>query len=260
MRYRRRLKPFVESFAGKSRKRHLMFITFTWRQGEFEITPAWVKGALRQVAKVIRKFYCLKSKHGHKLGGALAVLEMSPVGFFHVHCLVYGYYVPIKRVRAFWWKVTKGSFIVDMRDTEGHGTAALDELIKYIVKPISARCPNCGRSLKPNETICRGNYDNEGIFHDCLTLVKIDQEQIVDMVARYLSAIKGRRRIHTWGIFYNAQALKIVHRPGLCPFCGSPLQLVTDHAIDDGSYWPIWAILEAVRAGPDAAPLPVRYA
>lgn len=248
LRFRRRLKPFVEGLQGQSGKRRLKFLTFTWKQGDYEITPEWIRGALKQVGKVMRKYFCQKSKNGHALGGGLAILEMSPAGFFHVHALAYGYYVPLKELSAYWEKITQDSYRCDIQDAENRATNALDELIKYIVKPVSLRCPECGRSLKPNMPYCP----------ECFTIIENDQERIVEVMTRYITAIKGRRRIHSWGIFYGADELKIPKGSAACPFCGSPLKLFSSDSFDDGSIWPVWAVFAALEHHQEST-LPARY-
>ena len=237
LRYRKRLLPYIESLVGKSNLRRLKFVTLTFKQEKAEtISPAWVAFALKCVGRLVRKVFYPKTKAGQALGGAIAVLEISPNGFFHVHLLAYGYYVSKPTLDQAWLKITGDSYVTDIRDASKAGVAAVDEILKYIVKPLSLRCDVCGSSISSNTDYCL----------NCGSEVVMPADHIVEVISRYLTAIKGRRRIHTWGIFYNNN-LKLERVRAVCPFCGSPLELFSDKAYDNGSYWPVWRVNQGLE-------------
>lgn len=101
-----------------------------------------------------------------KIGaGALGVLEIGGNLNIHVHLLAYGPYILQSHLSERWRKITGGSFIVDIRRARGNHQGLLSYVLKYITKPCSFEDPR--------------------------------------LYAHYLMALKGVRRIHTFGIFYN---------------------------------------------------------
>lgn len=232
--YRRKVKPFVKALGTGRRKYGFKHLTLTFKRSPDDppISPEWVKSAMKKVAKFIRKFYHEKDSQGNFLTGALGVLEMSPDGFFHVHCLVYGRFYKWEELSRAWLKITGDSYIISINDAEGRSkyyknmtpVQALNEVTKYIKKPV--------------------------------------QTPFIEELFGYITAIKGRRRVITWGLFYNHPDLKPPHNKSYCPFCDGSVVLVAEyepdnaHLINDGSYWPTWAVGEGLRAGA----LPKRYA
>lgn len=230
--YRRKIKPFIKAVGTGRRKYGFKHITLTFKRSDEPITPEWVKGAMQKVAKFIRQFYHEKDRFGNFRTGALAILEMSPEGFFHVHCLAYGRWHDLEtELSPAWLKITGDSYRVGITDAEGRSkhhpgltpVQALNEVTKYIKKPV--------------------------------------QTPYLDELFHYISAIKGRRRVITWGLFYNHPDLKPPHDKSNCPFCGSSVVLVAEYnpddayLINDGTFWPTWAVQDGLLTGN----LPKRY-
>jgi len=186
---------------------------------------AWIKDRFKEGREFVKIFYGQKSKGSSSpLAGAIAVMEMSPDGFFHVHLLAYGYYWPQEAMTRTWYAITGDSYIVHVSSAEKKGPVnALGELLKYIIKPNSS-------------------------------------PMVLDTFY-YSQAIKGRRRLHTWGIFYNCQDIRPAEQKGTCPFCGGPLKKVCDGDrvnLDDGDLWPAWAVRLAL-ADHNNNDIPDRY-
>ncbi len=125
--------------------------------------------------------------------GALAVLEVGRSLNLHIHVLVYGPFVLQERLSSRWAEITGGSFVVDIRMAKGKPKGVLNYVLKYITKPCSFDAPN--------------HY------------------------AEYLGALKGVRRVHTFGIFYNM--VKISKGTMGCT-CGGRFRL------DPSIYRPYW--------------------
>ena len=125
--------------------------------------------------------------------GALAVLEVGKNLNLHLHLLIYGPFVLQGRLSDRWAKITGGSFIVDIRMAKGKPKGILNYVMKYISKPCSFEDP--------------GHY------------------------AEYLAALKGVRKVHTFGIFYNM--VKISKAARGC-ICGGKFRL------DPSIYRPYW--------------------
>ncbi len=229
--FRKKIRPFIDALGISDKRYGFKHLTLTFKRSTDPITPAWIAGAMKKAARLVRKFYHQKNKAGEFKSGALAVMEMSPDGFFHLHCLVYGPWVNIKNLSQAWLKITGDSYRVDISDAQGRSKRypnmtprqALNEVTKYIRKPVST--------------------------------------PFLEEMFQYITAIKGRRRIHTWGIFYNHPNLKPDRNRLRCPFCGSSVVLIAEYGpdevddIDDGSYWPTWAVADGLRCGH----LPIRY-
>jgi hypothetical protein len=128
-----------------------------------------------------------------KGAGALAVLEAGKNLNLHIHLLVYGPFVLQERLSDRWGEITRGSFIVDIRMAKGKPEGVLNYVLKYITKPCSFEDPR--------------------------------------FYAVYLAALKGVRRVHTFGIFYNM--VKISRGTNGC-ICGGKFRL------DLSLYGPWW--------------------
>lgn len=128
--------------------------------------------------------------------GGLSVLEVGRNFNVHAHILVYGRYYPQAYLSEIWGKINHGeSYVVDVRRVKGSAESAFRYLTKYIKKP------------------CK--FDNP-----------IDY-------AVYLKALKGIRRVHSFGIFYG---LAPVERNILmkCPDCGERLIFDSDFYFNIG--------------------------
>lgn len=103
----------------------------------------------------------------------------------HIHALVYGPFIPIRRLVEDWKKLTGDSFIVDIR-TVKNVSQAVYYVMKYITKPPVS-----------------DSYSD---------------------VADYLEMIKGSRRLRAGGIFFNRiKKLKVEKLPCVCVLCGRGL-------------------------------------
>lgn len=134
--------------------------------------------------------------------GALAVLEVGKSLNLHIHLLVYGPFVLQERLSNRWGEITGGSFIVDIRMAKGKPKGVLNYVLKYITKPCS--------------------------FEDS------------KYYAEYLTALRGVRRVHTFGIFYNM--VKISKAACGC-ICGGKFRL------DPSIYRPYWTF-SLIQDGP----------
>jgi len=97
----------------------------------------------------------------------------------HLHILYWGYYVPQKKLSDEWKRLTGGKWYADIRLVKGRG--GIREVTKYISKGVSV----------------------EGEYIDDLYEIE--------------KALKGLRRVMTYGIFYNRKIQKTIL---ICPVCG----------------------------------------
>lgn len=224
--WRSRVLPYIKQLARSSGRRRFKHIVFEFKNPE-KVTAAWLSDAMKIVARLIRKYCCPRSKRSKQfIGGAVAIIEMSPGGYFHVHCLAYCYYIDQRKMSADFLRWSGDSYRIWISDATGSRPAADDkkaerilaEVTKYITKPI--RTP------------------------------------FIDELFDYAMAIKGRRRIHAWGLFYNNEWLKLEADRSTCPYCGALLKfLATSPKYDDGGILPAWYI----RKHPEAAAAVDRY-
>ncbi len=115
--------------------------------------------------------------------GAMAVTEIGKRNNVHAHVLVYGPYISQEIISKYWKAITGDSYIVDVRAARDH-KIALYYITKYILKA--------------------PEFD--------------ELEQYV----LFLKALKGVRRLHTYGIMYG---VKIPKREALkCPYCGGGIE------------------------------------
>jgi len=232
--WRKKVRPYVESLARSSSRRRFKHVVFNFKNPEV-VTSTWVSGCMKIVGKLIRKYCCPRVKGSRRLiGGAIAVLEMSPLGYFHIHCLAYCYYFDHKKMSNDLLELSGDSYRVTVDDAskpkkgqedkfEGLSPAevavkVLNEVTKYISKPV--------------------------------------QTPFTDEVINYVMAVKGRRRIHAWGLFYNNKSMKPEIVRSHCPWCGGELEFVgSSRLYDDGETWPVWFVKMHLGC-PD---LPKRY-
>ncbi len=108
----------------------LMFLTLTkkTKYGEGELKEG-IREFLSQVRVFMNKFYPSRHK-----SGAVVVLELGPSFNLHVHCIVFGPYIPQEVLSKSWEQISTDSFIVDIRAV-GKLNGAISYLVKYITKP-----------------------------------------------------------------------------------------------------------------------------
>jgi hypothetical protein len=191
----------------KSKKKRISFLTLTWQKPE-RYSKAVIRRSIKQMREFMNIFY---GKWYHRYNqdkdkfiktnslsgcGAFAVLEFGKSGTLHAHALVYGYYHPIKSMSKVWKQITGGSYRIDVRNTHVKTRSdpylAARYILKYIQKPPKFRSGQAG---------------------------------INDLVA-YNRTLKGIRRIHTYGIFFNHPGLKKEKTRMLCPVTGKRLKYV----------------------------------
>lgn len=174
---RARYREALENLArkGRTRGKSLKLLTLTKKKSEIGPTPESVRDLLKKVGRFVRRFY----------DGGLCVLEVGPGINLHVHCIVYGPYVPQKELSEAWQAITGDSRVVDIRKVKGR-KVPINYILKYIAKPC--------RSKRPE------NY------------------------VTYLKAIRGTRRVHSYGILYGIKTSKRQETDRRCPACGGTLR------------------------------------
>lgn len=153
--------------------------------------------------KLIRHFWTSKDKRA----GAFATFEIGPKGGnVHVHCIVYGRYVPKQEVSDHWRKLTD-NYVVDIGRIDPNRAVA--EGIKYVTKFAK-------------------NDGDEGRVAWVLSAP--------DLAALHF-ALKGKRRAWSWGAFYGIGDEDAETGEGeeaatdVCPKCGAPLAMATMRAV-----------------------------
>lgn len=213
-----------------SKKKRISFLTLTWKKPK-RYTRSYIRNCIKQMRQFMNIFYGRWyyrydhqrqkfTKTSSRAGcGAFAVLEWGKSGTLHAHALVYGYYHPIKIMSEVWKDITGGSYRIDIRNTHtktrNDPYLAARYILKYIQKPPEFRNGNAG---------------------------------INDLVA-YNRAIKGIRRIHTYGIFFNHPGMKKEKKRMLCPVTGKRLKYVGSAGIGETvlSYHKVKKAVELVR-------------
>lgn len=124
-----------------------------------------------------------KYKKGNEvLSGLVAAFEFGPEnGNLHIHCIYYGRYIPQKELSREWLKLTDDSYVVDVRAVKQDPRKGMIETIKYITD-----------------------------FN------KVNAEKLVD----YFEALKGKRRIRTFGVFYGINFKDKNKEKPICEICG----------------------------------------
>lgn len=167
----------------------LKLLTLTKRNRKSAQDCETLQGEFRQFFKDVRKF--LDSVFPKEKGcGALAVLEVTKNFTIHCHVLLYGPFVLQGTLSDLWLEITGDSCIVDIRQVKGSVRLALNYILKYIQKPCFFERPK--------------DY------------------------ALYLGALKGVRRVHSYGLFYNFSVDEEEKPPIVCPFCGGSLEFDRD--------------------------------
>src|SRR4030067_709153 len=112
------------------RGHRLMFLTLTKRAryGEGELKEG-IRNFLAQVRVFMNQFSPSRQK-----SGAIVVLEIGPNFNLHVHCIVFGPYIPQEVLSRAWEQISTDSFIVDIREVRKL-RGAVSYLLKYVTKP-----------------------------------------------------------------------------------------------------------------------------
>lgn len=126
-----------------------------------------------------------RKRDGIKSGAAVS-FELGGGRNVHVHWLFYGPYVPKSKLKREWFRLTGDSYIVDIKQIKEMG--AIYEVVKYISK-------------------------------------NLDVDDLSDDVLEFYMAIRGRRRVRTYGCFYNRRKDAAADKP-VCVLCGRDLWYV----------------------------------
>jgi hypothetical protein len=149
-----------------------------WRLQSFVLTTTWTldgddggRGVVRQLHQAVKKL--VKHFWGMKGAGAFGGWEIgSKGGRLHAHGLAFGPYVPHAELSDYWRQLT-GCFVVWARSVKpGAEWNAVCEAIKYTAK-LSRRDETGAFAMKPED------------------------------LAKVHMVLKGRRRVWSWGAFYN---------------------------------------------------------
>jgi hypothetical protein len=132
--------------------------------------------------------------------GAIGVSEIGANNNLHVHLIVGGGYVPQRALSERWLKITGNSYIVDVRAVHG-----VKKAVGYVLKYMG-KVPEY-----------------------------VDPVSYVDL----LRALKGTRRMHTFGVWYNA--VEHEEKKKLkCPFCGASMRFDGETDIWSGQPRYLW--------------------
>lgn len=150
----------------------------------FRATGALITGAeIRRGFREVRRLVREFYPNGDNCG-AVGVAEIGQGNNLHVHLIVVGGYVSQRHLSERWLKITGNSYVVDIRAVRQVGRA-VGYVLKYIGKLPSF----------------------------------VDPVSYGDLLA----ALKGTRRLHTFGCFYNRMG-KPETSKFECPFCGGKLR------------------------------------
>lgn len=167
------------------------FATFTLRARED------LGAAVREVARAFRK---LQQRAGFDrdrrrgLYGAVAAIEIGPHRNVHLHVLYWGRYVSQHRLSELWHQITGDSYVVHVQAVRGKRVDALREVVKYVTKLSGDANPLQSPDADPAPAEAR--------------------------LAEIHFAFKGRRRLLTYGVFYNVTD-KAPAVEDVCPSCGA---------------------------------------
>ena len=180
-------------------KRRVSFMTLTFKTRP--LTKKYIRDCEKAVRLFVNRFFGRWFyKYNRDSGkfrqtknridcGAIAVLEIGPAGNVHFHLLVFGYFHPFKFMSKVWSDLTGDSYRIDIRQvsqaTKDSPKYAIEYILKYIRKPPAFHSP----------------------------------AQYVD----FLDLLKGIRRLHTYGVFYNNPGWKPDRDRFECPFTGCRL-------------------------------------
>ncbi len=160
------------------------------RAAQVEIFNAWRK------LQILAGFE--KDKRG-RLFGAFAASEVGPHRNVHLHVTYWGKYVPQQWLSELWQQITGDSYVVHIKELRGSYRDAVRETCKYVTK--LAETNAAGRSSDQEPCVAAGF--------------------LVDV----LEAYRGRRRIATYGLFYNVDT-GAEDAAEVCAHFGEPLTYV----------------------------------
>jgi len=172
--------------------KQLMLLTLTVRCSG-QVDDVQIKRRFHQVREFLELVYGTRADRKQKIkrhsmkqngNGAIAVAEVGQRWNLHFHLLVYGPRVPQAQLAQLWRDVTGDSYVVDIRRV-GKLRGGVWEVLKYMAKVPFA----------------------DGVAE----------------YVQYLSVLKGTRRVHTFGTFYNAVKIAKSAEYKRCPFCGARL-------------------------------------
>jgi len=157
--------------------------------------------------------------------GAIAVFELGGSNNnLHLHALVYGPFIPQKRLSESWLKITGDSYIVHIEPIR-NPEYAIGHILKYISKPPK-----------------RESYRD---------------------LAEYSISIKGSRRFRCVGVFYNTIKKRIRETLRfVCPYCEGHLHRIGEWPGTDFELMklkPLYSLLRDLknRGSPDSLTLPL---
>lgn len=188
--------------------------------------------AVRELGHAWRRLQLLVGFERDKndgLFGAIATVQVGPHRNVHMHVLYWGRFVPQSLLAERWRQVTGDSYIVHVAQVKGGHQgirAAVREVCNYIARLSDAENQQQSRDQEPS----------------------LPEVLIVDVY----EAIRGRRRVATYGLFYNVNVA--AERPPLvCEECGAPLRYVGTSAPEHLQPWELEAFLERLRRPPGVA-------
>lgn len=153
-----------------------------------------------------------------RLFGAVAALEVGPHRNVHLHVLYWGRYVPQATLSERWRELTGDSYVVEIHELRGSWRDAAREVCKYVTKVTGT-----------------GNWIRSRDADPC-----VPEVLLVDI----LEAFSGRRRLATYGLFYNVK-LDAADEPNVCPTCGAPLHYIGTFAPEHLKAWELEAYLSS---------------
>ena len=174
----------IIKYIPKTRTHKFALLTLTQNMSDnLELTPEKLRNFNSNVRKLINGMFPKK-----KNCGAISVLEIGRNFNIHAHIFIYGHYVPQKLISENWKKITKDSYIVDIRAVRDY-KVVYQYLLKYIAKP--------------------------PLFYE------------LEHYVAFLNALKGVRRLHRFGIMYGFKVI-LKKDPLKCPYCGSGLMFLIE--------------------------------
>jgi len=146
--------------------------------------------------------------------GGVAVNEVKGT-FLHTHAVVFGPYVPKKILSEYWHGLTGNQvvWITQVKKEKGGPKKVASYLCKYIRKPYPIT----------------------------------EEWESVSLAVKLLSNLKGVRRVHNYGCFYNNKTKGEDTIKAVCPFCGESWK--GNIVIDSDKHKLGWYVKEARICG-----------
>lgn len=200
-RVRAKLQPVIDRVVDSPQVGYSLYLVTLTRRSTGAPTREAVRDLWVHARGLLQAFY-LK----HPGSGALVVMEAGSRGMVHVHAVVWGPWVSVRPMRK-WWTEHTGSWVINVKrigsklgqrparyEVRKNANAALQYILKYVGK-VPRFTPTDGRS---------------------------EAEWLVS----WLLALKGTRRIRTYGIFYKPapapERTEADDHKVDCPGCGDP--------------------------------------